>query len=379
LETPVNRINVAFVLEAAVENVYKSNLYLSKSTSTRANRPGKSWMDDTVTPRVTERRRNEKMAATDAVNILMCTNALFQQHAAVCLASLLTNNPDFFFNVVIVGRTTEELDEEKLQRSLTRFANASLTFRKFAPPADLLLPLSPGAHYTIDTYTRVWLAEFFAETVDRVLYLDADIVVVGSIASLWSTDLVGALMGAVDIPGSDQGVTRLGMRAEDGYFNAGVLLIDLARWRATKAEQTIIDYIQAYPERLEYDQDALNACFYRVTKRLDYKWNVIRPFFREPLALPLERSEIEAIRREALIIHFNGGSKPWSYFCDHPRRDEYEKYLRMTEWRDYVPPDRTPLNRLRKVMSSILPNSVKGLVKTVVAMLGARRRPVGAA
>jgi hypothetical protein len=55
------------------------------------------------------------------------------------------------------------------------------------------------------------------------------------------------------------------------------------------------------------------------------------PFFREPLALPLDRAEIEAIRRNAQIIHFNGGSKPWSYFCDHPRRAEYEKYLRMTE------------------------------------------------
>jgi hypothetical protein len=76
-------------------------------------------------------------------------------------ASLLANNPDFFFNIVIVGRVTEELDEEKLWRSLTCFCNYSLTFRRFAPPADMLLPLTPGAHYTIDTYTWIWLAEFF--------------------------------------------------------------------------------------------------------------------------------------------------------------------------------------------------------------------------
>ena len=334
--------------------------------------------NDSITSPVIGQRRDGATTSTASVNILICTNALFQQHAAVCLASLLANNPDFFFNIVIVGRVTEELNEEKLRRSLTCFPNHSLTFRKFAPPADLLLPLTPGAHYTIDTYTRVWLAEFFPATVDRVLYLDADIVVVGSIAPLWNADLAGALMGAVDIPGSDQGVRRLGMRAEDGYFNAGVLLIDLARWRATRADQTVIDYIHAYPERLQYDQDALNACFRDVTKRLDYRWNVIRPFFREPLALPLERAEIEAIRREALIIHFNGGSKPWSYFCDHPRRAEYEKYLRMTEWRDYVPPDRTPLNRLRKMVSGILPDPVRNLLKSVTTQIAARRRPADA-
>ena len=85
--------------------------------------------------------------------------------------------------------------------------------------------------------------------------------------------------------------------------------------------------------------------------------------------LPLGRDEIEAIRREARIIHFNGGSKPWSYFCDHPRRAEYQRYLRMTEWRDYVPPDRTPLNRVRKGISAILPDPVKGLLKAAIAQI----------
>ena len=82
-----------------------------------------------------EPRRQEPAALAPSANILMCTNALFQQHAAVCLAntSLLANNPDFFFNIVIVGRITEELDEEKLRRSLTSFPNQSLTFRKFVP------------------------------------------------------------------------------------------------------------------------------------------------------------------------------------------------------------------------------------------------------
>jgi lipopolysaccharide biosynthesis glycosyltransferase len=333
---------------------------------------------DIVNPSVGEEPRNGITGATASVSILMCTNALFLQHAAVCLASLLANNPDIFFNIVIVGRVTEDLDEEKLRRSLVGFSNYLLTFQKFAPPADLLLPLEPHAHYTIDTYTRLWLGEFFPETVDRVLYLDADIVVVGSIAPLWSTDLGGALMGAVDIPGSDQGVRRLAMRMEDGYFNAGMLLIDVAQWRATRAELTVLDYIRLNPERVSYDQDALNACFRSRTKRLDYKWNVIRPFYREPLVLPLGRAEIEAIRRDAQIIHFNGGSKPWSYFCDHPRRAEYEKYLRMTEWRNYVPPDRTPLNMVRKGISAITPDPVKRVLKTMIAKVATNRRSADA-
>jgi lipopolysaccharide biosynthesis glycosyltransferase len=297
----------------------------------------------------------------------------------VCLASILTNNQDLFFNLVIVAQAGETLEEEKLRRSLSRFSNHTLTFQAFVIPRNLLLPLNPLAHYTLDTYTRLWLGEFFPATSKRVLYLDADIVVVGSIAPLWNVDLTGALMGAVDIPGSDRGVTRLAMRPEDGYFNAGMLLIDLEQWRATRAEETVLEYIRVNPERVLYDQDALNACFHARTKRLDYKWNVIRPFYREPLELPLPRAEIEQIRREAVVIHFNGGSKPWSYFCDHPRRAEYEKYLRMTEWRDYVPPDRTPLNMLRKAAAAMLPDAAKARLKAAISQLAPRRRTAGAA
>jgi len=315
--------------------------------------------------------QKSRTAAT-TVHTLFCTNATYLQHMAVCLVSLVMNNPELFFDIMIVCQQGERLDEAKLRRSMAQFPNQSLNFRAFQMPRDLLLPLNPLAHYTPDVYSRLWIGEFFPPQVTRVLYLDADMVVVSSIAPLWNADLGGALMAAVDIPGSDRGVTRLAMRPEDGYFNSGVLLIDLAQWRATRAEETVIDYIRANPERVLYDQDALNACFHSRTKRLDYAWNVIWPFYREPPTLPLKQREIAAVRREARIIHFNGGSKPWSYFCDHPRRTEYDRYLRMTEWRDFVPPDRTPLNRLRKVLSGVLPASVKAGLKAAIAGAMAR-------
>lgn len=308
------------------------------------------------------RKKSDK---SNEVHVLFCTNRLFFQHVAVCLCSLLTNNKDLFFDVVIASRPEEKLDTQKLWRSLQQFSNCSLNFREFALPADQILPLIPGAHYTIDTYTRLWAGEFFPDVVDRVLYLDADMVVIDSIAPLWRTDLEGALFGAVDIPGSDRGVVQLKLPAGVGYFNAGMLLIDLKQWREVRALETVLDYITENPERVLYDQDALNACFYHCWKRLDYKWNVIWPFYREPSELPLSRSEIETIRRDTVIIHFNGSSKPWSYFADHPRTTEYLKYLGMTEWRDFVPSDRTPMNRLRKGLSMVLPAPVKHFLKQI--------------
>jgi lipopolysaccharide biosynthesis glycosyltransferase len=305
-----------------------------------------------------------------SIHLLLCGNARYLQHIAVCLTSLLANNPDVFVDAVIVGRASEQLDQAKLRRSLARFSNHSVSFREFIPPADRQLPLNPRAHYTLDNWTRLWVEEFFADDVDRVLYLDGDIVVVGSIAPLWHVDLEGALFGAVDIPGSDRGVTHLGLQPEDGYFNSGVLLIDLKRWRTTRAFDAVLGYVETYPELMtrDVDQEALNGCFYRNRKRLDYKWNAISPFFREPCALPLTRAEIESVRQDARVIHFNGSLKPWSYFCDHPRKFEYEKYLRMTEWRDFVPADRTVLNRIRKRLSAILPEKTKTVLKALMRL-----------
>ncbi len=303
------------------------------------------------------------------VHLLLCTDRQYLQHVAVALTSLLVNNPHLTFDIVIARRAAEQLDEHKLRRSLARFPNHSLQVRVFAAPAGRVLPLNPLAHYTIDTWTRLWVEEFFPPEVDRVLYLDGDIVVLGDISPLWNADLGGALLGTVDIPGAQRGVTHLEMRAEDGYFNAGVLLIDLHQWRASRAIDTVLGYVDSYPERvaIDVDQEALNACFHDRRKRLDFKWNVVWSFFHEPSELPLAREEIEAIRREARIIHFNSIPKPWSYLCHHPRKAEYEKYLRMTEWRDFAPPDRTLANILRKQGSAVLPDSLKKLLKAMTA------------
>lgn len=321
----------------------------------------------------------DRLQSAGHINLLLCTNALFLQHAAVCLASVLANTPELFFDVVVVSQPDESLDEAKLQRSVDRFPNQSLSFRKFAIPKDILLPLNPLAHYTLDTYSRLWIGEFFPADVERVLYLDVDMVVAGSVAPLWSIDLNGALMAAVDIPGSMRGVDRLALRPEDGYFNAGMLVIDLKQWRETAAGQQVLEYIQENPERVLYDQDALNAVFHHRTKRLPFEWNAIRPFYDEPTELPLAQIELEKIRRDAIIIHFNGNLKPWSYFCDHPRRNEYTKYLRMTEWRDFVPPDRTTVNMIRKLVSRVLPPRVKSTLKTGLAQLPGVRRAADAA
>src|SRR5258708_35738586 len=118
------------------------------------------------------------------VPLLLSTDAEFLQHAAVCLTSLLVNNPKLFFDIVIVSRPIQDLDEEKLRRSLRRFSNYSLALLKFEPPANRL----PLFEYTLDTWTRLWMEEFFPKTVTPVFYLAETSWGVGGMPCFWRTD-----------------------------------------------------------------------------------------------------------------------------------------------------------------------------------------------
>ena len=111
------------------------------------------------------------------------------------------------------------------------YANGALKVTRLDTAASLALPLR--AHYSIDTYTRLWIADLFPEDVDKVLYLDSDIIVAGDIGALWRTEMGDAVLGAVTIPGSTR-CAAFDIPESYGYFNSGVLLVNLARWRGDR-------------------------------------------------------------------------------------------------------------------------------------------------
>jgi lipopolysaccharide biosynthesis glycosyltransferase len=320
-------------------------------TGTGKAGPGTSWRDNACRVMI---RPDEQ------IHLLLCCDRGYAQHLCVALISLLTHNPDADFDVVIVTREDFGPAAPRLLKSLETFRNFTLRFVLFQPPADLNLPVR--AHYSIDNYSRLWVAQFFSENVERVLYLDCDLIVLGDVAPMYGTDLDGALLGAVSIPGSTR-CALLGIPETYGYFNSGVMVIDLRQWRETNAAGELIRYVMQNPDKLiDADQDALNACFFARRKPLSYIWNVITPFYFDYHPLGLDTVQVGQIRESACVVHFNGASKPWSYMSRHPRRGDYLRYLRLSEWRDYVPPDRTIGNRLKRHLVDIMP---KGIMRAI--------------
>lgn len=305
------------------------------------------------------------MFRSATIPTLFCINARYAKHAAACIASLLENNPDFFFDLVVVSTGDLGAEAAKLRLTFAAYANCALKTIRLDGRAALKLPVR--AHYSIDNYTRLWVAEFFPASVGKVLYLDSDMIVVGNIGGLWRADLGDAVIGAVTIPGSTR-CAAFGIPEKYGYFNSGVLVIDLARWRREGIFTRLIDYLDANADKIvDADQDVLNACLYDRRLPLPYIYNAISPFFFDYHPMGMSAAELEAVRDQARIIHFNGASKPWSYMCRHPRRADYWRYLARTEWRDDEPEDRNFANWTKKTFGPLLPEALRNYVRVRVS------------
>jgi lipopolysaccharide biosynthesis glycosyltransferase len=171
-------------------------------------------------------------------------------------------------------------------------------------------------------YARLVAPGLLANRCARVLYLDADMLALGPPEELWTTELgpyVCACCQDLAVPTVASGMairefSTLGLSPGTPYFNAGVMLIDTARWRAEAVGERAVAYLAAHANAVNlFDQEALNVALAGRWQRTSYRWNLIASVAgRSFLATnPDQRGDYEASLREPCIVHFAGTLKPW--------------------------------------------------------------------
>jgi len=195
---------------------------------------------------------------------------------------------------------------------------------------------------------RLLLPELL-EDVDRVLYLDCDTLALSSLLPLWREDLgTSALAAVANViePRMRDHVAGLGVDYPGGFFNAGVLLLQLDRMRDEGSTDELLTYALSHQKALPWnDQDALNVIFNRRWHSLHPRWNAQNNLWSwRDWAIEVFGQELvdEAVSAPA-IRHFEGPSvaKPWHYLCPVPHRDVYSEMLAQTPWAGTPMEDRT--------------------------------------
>lgn len=277
----------------------------------------------------------------------------YVRHCAVTLASAFANNADLPITAHIVGRGLTAPDREALDKVARQWPDKHICY--YVPAPDLLDGFTIRATHgriTLATYYRCFLAELLPADIDRVIYLDCDLLVLQPLEQLWETPLHGSWVGAVVDTGYNETerYRRLGYPQSDSYFNAGVLLIDLAAWRTEGMGQRCCDYYNSHLDTIVYnDQDVLNGLLHDKRREIEVKWNVQDGFYRRRHSLPptWQADHAEALRHPAILHYTN--RKPWDYDSQHPLRRLYFDYLDLTPWRGQRP-WHNPLNWLKRTV-----------------------------
>jgi len=204
---------------------------------------------------------------------------------------------------------------------------------------------------TAVTYYRLLLTDVLPPSVQRVIYLDCDILLRGDLADLWGFHLDNAIVAAAIDPGFMHKHV-LGLPDDAPYFNAGVLLIDLMRWRSEAIGQHALAFAAAHPDRLTFnDQCALNWV-------LRDRWAVLNPVWnlQTQVLTQVVNGEVRYIKpippiaASARVVHFNAPGRPWMYMDEHPFKPDYLAYKARTPWRRDRPVDRRPGNMIIKTL-----------------------------
>lgn len=268
------------------------------------------------------------------IPVLFCCNPAFYQHLAVALVSMLENNPHTRFDIHLMTSGRDDRLENRLRASLAAYRNAALTVHYLS--LESFEHFFVSSHITLESYLRIFAADVLGDRIGKILYLDCDLVVLGDLWDLWTTDIGAYALAAA--PDLYAGYRRaaLGVPENRTYVNAGVLLLNLDRWRRTNVKERLIRFIEGHAGTLTFhDQDAINAVLHESILVLDRRWNVQAQMYRLrrhvfPEAYPLIR---EACRHPA-ILHYAGPEKPWRFRMSVAKRQLYFAYLRKTDWRN---------------------------------------------
>jgi lipopolysaccharide biosynthesis glycosyltransferase len=254
--------------------------------------------------------------------------------------------------------------KERLYRVLEPL-QVDLCLRYVTPDASLFRDLKTPGHLTVMTYLRLTIPDLFPD-LDRVVYLDTDLVVNADLGLLWEIPLGDNFALAVremGFPtvslGLPQTYRKLGLDAETPYFNAGIMVMNLRRWR----EERVVPRVLAYTRENEdtilcADQDGINAVIAGRWREVDPRWNVQVGSvvnFRSLADTPYKRRIeplLPELSKNPYVLHFIG-RKPWQSGIVNPARPFFVEYLKRSGWfspREYAEWQRDWLIRcLRRV------------------------------
>lgn len=277
-------------------------------------------------------------------------NDFYAREAGISLLGFLDNNPDYEpAEVFFLDYGIHPINKERLDSIATRYGKR-ITYLDGKPITDQVkweFPNYKGWKGSMAANAKPFIDLIVPEYVERLLYIDADTVVVGSVAELRDFD-----MGEAVIAGTISNVEAPKLKKKKYelysgnkiYMGTGVLLYDLRNWRKECCSQMMYSVLRKKKRLRLPDQTLINnAIPQRLMKVLPTKYNYVTHTYHpwqeyhwlRQYRVYSKQECHEAIEHPVVIHYLTGwGARPWHEGCLSHRKDDYLHYKALSPWKD---------------------------------------------
>lgn len=310
------------------------------------------------------------------LNVLYQSDDKYAVFMGVSICSLLENNKSSEnIHIYVIDDFISLENKEKLSSMIHAYGR-NVTFlsgEKVSEREDIATAFSyTGMRKNTHSYLKMFIDELAPELSGRIVYIDCDTAVTGDLQNLMSMDMHNKTIGMVMDSLATKCKRAIGIPESDRYYNSGVILIDLARWKQRECSKRIFLHIKNIRTYGTVDQDVLNVELkneiftlpieYNLQPiHLDYPYEMYSSVYRHKDPY-YHREEIEKAVKSPKIVHYLRylGEGPWHEGNSHPCTKYFDHYLKMSPWHDYC---KTTANtrkifRVEKWMYRHLPDSV---------------------
>lgn len=262
------------------------------------------------------------------MNILVTLNSNYLEVLVVMLKSLAVSNKHINFDVYVMNNSLTKEDIIFLEENTLK--NINIIDLKVN---DGHLDKAPVTkRYPKEMYYRILAAYYLPKKVDKILYLDPDLVVINKIDKLYNIDLDNYYFAAAShIWGILQTFNRirLKMDSNDIYINSGVMLMNIKLLRKEQDKEEVYKFIKKYKNKLMLpDQDVISGLYANKILPLDpYVYNMTEKLLNQTYFMP--HINERWIKENSVIIHYCGKNKPWKKDYKGSLNKFYDEYKKI--------------------------------------------------
>lgn len=267
------------------------------------------------------------------IHIALCTDTHYMMACGPCVISIFEHHKNEPCHIYVITKDLPQADIDALNAIANSYGQG---LSVVTIDAKAFSGLKVNERFRESVYYRLLLPQLLPQ-LDRIIYLDCDIVLNGSLEGLWKTDIDGYACGVIEDQESDDIILHNRIGVYTTYFNSGVLLINMEYWRQHDIMRQVVDYIYNNPDKCIFpDQDAMNAVLQGKVKFCPYGYNFQDLWYSaEYRWIRLHASkfaEVDKWKDCPIVVHFAGNNKPWFKDTSHPFKQYYLECLQKTPW-----------------------------------------------